>query len=123
MAQIPASSDRQFSADTEIWYSLKCAISNSSGFQRWQLERDTQAIAINFHFICGIILKNFNHRHLPLLTCRKKVSSRTIIFIVIASKAKQSQPLGLLQCVSLQDAVRVRSIPCGFSNGVRNYIV
>ncbi|MEH2023632.1 hypothetical protein [Nostoc sp.] len=42
MAQIPASSDRQFSADTEIWYSLKCAISTSSGFQRWQLERDVQ---------------------------------------------------------------------------------
>ncbi|MBD2518060.1 hypothetical protein H6G93_24375 [Nostoc sp. FACHB-973] len=42
MAQIPAYSDRQFSADSEIWYSLKCAISTSSGFQRWQLERDVQ---------------------------------------------------------------------------------
>jgi hypothetical protein len=38
MAQIPSASDRQFSADPEIWYSLKCAIANSSGFQRWQLE-------------------------------------------------------------------------------------
>lgn len=42
MAQIPASSDRQFSADTEIWYNLKCAISTSSGFQRWQLEPNAQ---------------------------------------------------------------------------------
>jgi len=29
----------QFSADEQIWHSLKCAISRSSGFQRWQLER------------------------------------------------------------------------------------
>jgi len=42
MAQIPASSDRQLSPDTKIWYSLKYAISASSGFQRWQLERDAQ---------------------------------------------------------------------------------
>ncbi len=42
MAQIPAFSDRQISPDTEIWYSLKYAISTSSGFQRWQLERDAQ---------------------------------------------------------------------------------
>lgn len=42
MAQIPASSDRQISPDSEIWYSLKYAISASSGFQRWQLERDAQ---------------------------------------------------------------------------------
>lgn len=42
MAQIPSASDRQFSADPEIWYSLKCAIANSSGFQRWQLEHDDQ---------------------------------------------------------------------------------
>ncbi|MBE9003472.1 hypothetical protein IQ259_00105 [Fortiea sp. LEGE XX443] len=34
--------NRQFPADTEIWYNLKCAIATSSGFQRWQLERDTQ---------------------------------------------------------------------------------
>ncbi|MDP5338938.1 MAG: hypothetical protein NWQ28_10240 [Nodularia sp. (in: cyanobacteria)] len=42
MAQIPSASDRQFSADPEIWYSLKCAIATSSGFQRWQLEHNTQ---------------------------------------------------------------------------------
>ncbi|MDZ8184599.1 MAG: hypothetical protein RMX96_07095 [Nostoc sp. ChiSLP02] len=42
MAQIPAYSDRRFSADSEIWYGLKCAISTSSGFQRWQLERGAQ---------------------------------------------------------------------------------
>ncbi|MBW4616866.1 MAG: hypothetical protein KME21_27205 [Desmonostoc vinosum HA7617-LM4] len=42
MAQIPASSDRQLTRDTEIWHSLKYAIAASSGFQRWQLERDAQ---------------------------------------------------------------------------------
>ncbi|MCG6133586.1 MULTISPECIES: hypothetical protein [Nostocaceae] len=42
MAQIPSASDRPFSADPEIWYSLKCAIATSSGFQRWQLEHDAQ---------------------------------------------------------------------------------
>jgi hypothetical protein len=42
MAQIPAEGDRKFPAVTEIWYSLKCAIATSSGFQRWQLERDAQ---------------------------------------------------------------------------------
>ncbi|WP_138499455.1 hypothetical protein [Nostoc sp. PA-18-2419] len=42
MAQIPAYSDRQFSDNSKIWYNLKCAISTSSGFQRWQLERDVQ---------------------------------------------------------------------------------
>lgn len=42
MAQIPTSSDRQFTHDSEIWQSLKYAIAASSGFQRWQLERDLQ---------------------------------------------------------------------------------
>lgn len=42
MVQIPAPSDRQFSADSEIWYGLKCAIATSSGFQRWQLEHYSQ---------------------------------------------------------------------------------
>ncbi|MBW4642779.1 MAG: hypothetical protein KME23_07240 [Goleter apudmare HA4340-LM2] len=42
MAQIPASSDRPFAHDSEIWHSLKYAIAASSGFQRWQLERDIQ---------------------------------------------------------------------------------
>jgi hypothetical protein len=45
MSPIPASSDREFIADTEIWHSLKSAIAASSGFQRWQLEhlnRDNQ---------------------------------------------------------------------------------
>ncbi len=42
MARIQASSDRQFSHDTEIWNNLKCAIAASSGFQRWLLERDAQ---------------------------------------------------------------------------------
>lgn len=32
----------QLSADPEIWYSLKCAISSSSGFQRWRLEHYPQ---------------------------------------------------------------------------------
>ncbi|MBD2465402.1 hypothetical protein H6G89_30815 [Oscillatoria sp. FACHB-1407] len=31
----------QFSDDRTIWDSLKQAIANSSGFQRWQLERNT----------------------------------------------------------------------------------
>jgi hypothetical protein len=42
MTPTPAASNRQFSTDTEIWYSLRCAIATSSGFQRWQLERDAQ---------------------------------------------------------------------------------
>jgi len=31
-----------FSCDTEIWHNLKYAISLSSGFQRWQLECNSQ---------------------------------------------------------------------------------
>ncbi|NJM70354.1 MAG: hypothetical protein HC862_09060 [Scytonema sp. RU_4_4] len=42
MAQIQTSRDYQFTADTEIWDNLKCAIATSSGFQRWLLERDAQ---------------------------------------------------------------------------------
>ncbi|WP_017652088.1 hypothetical protein [Fortiea contorta] len=42
MAQIQASSDRPLAHDSEIWSSLKYAIAASSGFQRWQLEHDTQ---------------------------------------------------------------------------------
>jgi hypothetical protein len=42
MAQIPSASDRRFSADPQIWYSLKRAIATSSGFQRWQLEHSSQ---------------------------------------------------------------------------------
>lgn len=38
MASFPASASSQFSEDTQIWDSLKQAISASSGFQRWQLE-------------------------------------------------------------------------------------
>jgi hypothetical protein len=32
----------QFPADAEIWYSLKCAISTSSGFKSWRLEHYPQ---------------------------------------------------------------------------------
>jgi hypothetical protein len=39
MGNIHLESDRHFSGDTEIWNSLKSAIANSSGFQRWLLER------------------------------------------------------------------------------------
>ncbi len=42
MAKIQASSDRQFSRDTEIWHNLKHAIAASSGFQRWQVESSVQ---------------------------------------------------------------------------------
>ncbi|QXE21757.1 hypothetical protein B6N60_00435 [Richelia sinica FACHB-800] len=42
MAQFLASSDRSVSDDASIWQNLKYAISASSGFQRWQLERHTQ---------------------------------------------------------------------------------
>jgi hypothetical protein len=42
MAGIQASSGYQFTGDTEIWNSLKCAIAASSGFQRWLLECDAQ---------------------------------------------------------------------------------
>lgn len=31
----------QFSEDSQIWESLKCAIASSSGFQRWQMESQT----------------------------------------------------------------------------------
>ncbi|HEY9883664.1 MAG TPA: hypothetical protein V6C98_08640 [Thermosynechococcaceae cyanobacterium] len=31
----------QLPADSEIWHNLKQAISTSSGFERWQLERNT----------------------------------------------------------------------------------
>lgn len=41
MAQIPTSSG-QFTNDSEIWQNLKSAIAASSGFQRWQLERNLQ---------------------------------------------------------------------------------
>ena len=35
MNHILASSEKQFSGENEIWYSLKSAIAASSGFQRW----------------------------------------------------------------------------------------
>lgn len=41
MARFPASRARQFCEEPQIWNSLKQAISASSGFQRWQLERLT----------------------------------------------------------------------------------
>jgi hypothetical protein len=41
MAKIQASSMRQFSGDPEIWNHLKSAITASSGFQSWLLERDS----------------------------------------------------------------------------------
>ena len=31
----------QFAGDSEIWHNLKQAIASSSGFERWQLERNT----------------------------------------------------------------------------------
>lgn len=31
----------QLPADSEIWHNLKQAIASSSGFERWQLERNT----------------------------------------------------------------------------------
>lgn len=39
MARFPASRARQFTEEPHIWDSLKQAIADSSGFQRWQLER------------------------------------------------------------------------------------
>ncbi len=47
MARIQASGDRQFSGSPDIWNSLKCAISASSGFQNWLYERDTQFQQMN----------------------------------------------------------------------------
>ena len=38
MASSTTSESMQFSQDSQIWDSLKQAIANSSGFQRWQLE-------------------------------------------------------------------------------------
>lgn len=40
----PASIQDHFSEDAQIWQSLKKAISNSSGFQRWQCEQDCQHV-------------------------------------------------------------------------------
>jgi hypothetical protein len=37
----PTASSARFSDNRKIWDSLKQAIANSSGFQRWQLERLT----------------------------------------------------------------------------------
>ena len=43
----PAFPETQFSEDEQIWASLKCAISKSSGFQRWQLERQLDEKSLN----------------------------------------------------------------------------
>lgn len=46
-SQIPAPPSettlKDFPPDTQIWDSLKIAIASSSGFQRWQLEREVNA--------------------------------------------------------------------------------
>jgi hypothetical protein len=44
----PSMSPTQFSEDQQIWAHLKQAIAQSSGFQRWQLERsgDPQIAAL-----------------------------------------------------------------------------
>lgn len=42
MAKMTPSSDYQFSRNSEIWHNLQYAIAASSGFQRWQLESNTQ---------------------------------------------------------------------------------
>ncbi|MBK1988871.1 hypothetical protein A0J48_015220 [Sphaerospermopsis aphanizomenoides BCCUSP55] len=42
MAKISAACTGQLSRDANIWHNLKYAISASSGFQRWQLECNTQ---------------------------------------------------------------------------------
>lgn len=42
MASFPKSSPLPYSTGTEIWDSLKQAISASSGFRRWQLEAKPQ---------------------------------------------------------------------------------
>jgi hypothetical protein len=42
MTHISLSQGRRPSDDTQIWHHLKYVISGSSGFQRWQLERNAQ---------------------------------------------------------------------------------
>lgn len=42
MESSATSESRQFSQDSEIWDSLKQAISASSGFQRWQIEHSVR---------------------------------------------------------------------------------
>lgn len=42
MAQISHATTEPLASDVQIWQNLKDAISNSSGFQRWQLESDNQ---------------------------------------------------------------------------------
>lgn len=44
MASIPSGLTSKFSDDTEVWASLKQAIANSSGFQRWKHEQNAQEI-------------------------------------------------------------------------------
>jgi hypothetical protein len=39
-----ASASNQWGEDSQIWQSLKIAIASSSGFQRWELERDLNLI-------------------------------------------------------------------------------
>ncbi|MFE4106797.1 hypothetical protein [Almyronema epifaneia] len=42
MAGSSFSLQESFAEDAQIWQSLKQAIANSSGFQRWQSEQNTQ---------------------------------------------------------------------------------
>lgn len=49
---------RYLSGDTSVWDSLKQAISSSSGFQRWQMERNQDS-----HFQT-LSLDNQVHRYL-----------------------------------------------------------
>jgi hypothetical protein len=44
MPKIPVKGLSASMGDSEIWNSLKYAIAGSSGFQRWQLERDVQLV-------------------------------------------------------------------------------
>lgn len=45
----PALIHDHFAGDAQIWQSLKRAISNSSGFQRWQSEQDSKQLSVFSH--------------------------------------------------------------------------
>lgn len=40
MPSSPPLTDRQFSADRQVWENLKQAIASSTGFTRWRLEKE-----------------------------------------------------------------------------------
>ncbi|MDJ0724127.1 MAG: hypothetical protein QNJ38_03350 [Prochloraceae cyanobacterium] len=38
---------KEFKTDMEVWQSLRCAIASSSGFKRWQKERNLETVELD----------------------------------------------------------------------------